>query len=378
MANDITKSLPPFDPSLANQTGLVAGKVARSAVGAYTKFNDGVTAPVISSMNTIAREGNQTKQAAIDTAVGTRDQLKQGWDGAVAGYTGVPLAQPAPAAVPAPVKDFGVATTNGWGTTPAAAPAPIKDFGVDTTNGWGTTPEIHADNVQPGSLWNAYQQGKTAGNPAQAAAPAGTFTPQKTSFGNNAAATSGDYKGMTQNEINSGWAHKNMVLDAQLALQNPSTSDKERQMYMGMIAGEMQGYNHSQDANTQANAQKYGADRSVDVANIHSGDSRYATDASVENTNTTNSAHIYGIDSAANTAAQQLQLAAADSLGKRQVAAQYNAEYLAASAKGEDALQKFYIRHGVGGKSVVLAPIGSTAYDAQTGQPLNQQLPQPR
>jgi hypothetical protein len=183
---------------------------------------------------------------------------------------------------------------------------------------------------------------------------------------------------MTQNEINSGWAHKNMVLDAQLALQNPNVGGKERQMYMGMIAGEMQGYNHSQDANTQANAQKYGADRSVDVANIHSGDSRYATDASIENTNTTNSAHIYGVDSAANTAAQQLQLAAADSLGKRQVAAQYNAEYLAALAKGGDALQQFYTMHGVGGKSVVIAPIGSTAYDGHTGQPLNQQLQQPR
>jgi hypothetical protein len=184
---------------------------------------------------------------------------------------------------------------------------------------------------------------------------------------------------MTQNEINSGWAHKNMVLDAQLALQNPNIGGRERQAYLGMISGEMQGYNHSQDANTQANAQKYGADRSVDVANIHSGDSRYATDASVENTNTTNSAHIYGVDSAANTAAQQLQLAAADSLGKRQVAAQYNAEYNAALAKGGDALQQFYAMHGVGGKSVVIAPIGSTAFDGHTGQPLNQQqLQQPR
>jgi hypothetical protein len=182
---------------------------------------------------------------------------------------------------------------------------------------------------------------------------------------------------MTQNEINSGWAHKNMVLDAQLALQNPNIGGRERQAYLGMISGEMQGYNHSQDANTQANAQKYGADRSVDVANIHSGDSRYATDASVENTNTTNSAHIYGVDSAANTAAQQLQLNAANTEGQRQVAAQYNAEYLAAMAKGPEELSKFYVRHGVGGKTLLSVKPGERLVDSTTGQPFDQ-LQQPR
>jgi hypothetical protein len=182
---------------------------------------------------------------------------------------------------------------------------------------------------------------------------------------------------MTQNEINSGWAHKNMVLDAQLALQNPNVGGKERQMYLGMLAGEMQGYNHSQDANTQANAQKYGADRGVDVANIHSGDSRYATDASVANTNTTNSAHIYGVDSAANTAAQQLQLTAANTAAQRQAAAIDDAEYRQALKAGPAAVQRYHMMRGGGRPPVVVQP-GASVLDPDTLQPIYPQLQQPR
>jgi hypothetical protein len=180
---------------------------------------------------------------------------------------------------------------------------------------------------------------------------------------------------MTQNEINSGWAHKNMVLDAQLALQNPNVSGKERQMYLGMISGEMQGYNHSQDANTQANAQKYGADRGVDVANIHSGDSRYATNASVENTNTTNSAHIYGVDSAANSAAQQRLLDMSNTAGTRDAAERDRIEY--ASIKTPEDLRNYHMMRG-GGRPLTVVPVGGSVVDPNTLQPVYPPLPQPR
>jgi hypothetical protein len=339
MANDITKSPPPFSPSLAAQAGQALGVGAKNALGGVNAANTLLSLPSHVAW----------------------DQLKQGWGGAVAGFNGTPLAPPAPAA------------------TPAAAPAPVAAITATppalTAAIPAASPEIHADNVQSGSLYSAYQQGKTAGNPAQAAAPSGTFTPQQTSFGNNTPATSGDYKGMTQNEINSGWAHKNMVLDAQLALQNPNVGGKERQMYLGMLAGEMQGYNHSQDANTQANAQKYGADRGVDVANIHSGDRRYATDASVENTNTTNSAHIYGVDSAANTAERQRQLNAANTAGQRQAAAIDDIEYR--NIKTPDDLRRYHMMRGGGRPPVVVQP-GASVLDPDTLQLTYPQLSQPR
>jgi hypothetical protein len=182
---------------------------------------------------------------------------------------------------------------------------------------------------------------------------------------------------MTQNEINSGWAHKNMVLDAQLALHNPNIGDKERQMYLGMISGEMQGYNHSQDANTQANAQKYGADRSVDVANIHSRDSRYATDASVENTNTTNSAHIYGVDSTANSAAQQRLLDMANTAGTRDAAERDRIEYEQAMKAGPAALREYRMMRG-GGRPPIMVQPGASVVDPYTLQAVYPHLQQPR
>lgn len=289
-------------------------------------------------------------------------QMRKDLNNLVAGFNGTPLPAPAPAPAPAavaPVAPLVVAPAVGAAAKQALPAANVPTAGTTDASD-RTWNNIAANAATP----------MAATAPVHAPLPAGvsTITPQHTSFGNDTPATSGDYKGMTQNEINSGWAHKNLILDAKLALQNPNTSAADRTAYLGMIAEEARGRTHSQDVATQANAQKYGADKGVQVAGIHSGDARAATAAGIENTNTTASAHTYGVDSTAHTAAQQLQLAAADSLGKRQQAAAYDAEYRAALAKGGDALQKFYAMHA--GKTGVVLPIGAQYVDSQTGASL--------